>query len=89
MPRRRTCSPSVPSRRTGARLASLVADGAALEALVVRSRASGEPLALRGFELAPAARADARYQVDLSLTPSRAATAAGCVLVEIADTTQP
>jgi len=74
-----------PAAACGRRLASLVANGGALEALVVRSRTSGEPLALRGFELAPVARADSRYQVDLSLTPS----ADGGVLVEIADTTQP
>ena len=74
-----------PAAARGRRLGSLVADGAALESLVARSRASGEPIALRGYELAPVARADARYQVDLSLTPS----ADGGVLVEIADTTQP
>ena len=74
-----------PAAACGRRFASLVANGGELEALIVRSRASGEPIALRGFELAPVARADARYQVDLSLTPS----ADGGVLVEIVDTTQP
>src|SRR5918994_3166004 len=74
-----------PAAARGRRLASLVANGGALEALIVRSRSSGEPIALRGFELAPVARADSRHQVDLSLTPSTD----GGVLVEIADTTQP
>ena len=58
-----------PGAARGRPLASLVADGAAIEALLARSRASEEPLALRGFALSPAARADARYQVDVSLTP--------------------
>ena len=74
---------------TGRRFASLVADGDALEALVARSRASGEPLAMRGFGLVPAARADARYQADISLTPVESPPFAGCVVVEIADTTRP
>jgi two-component system nitrogen regulation sensor histidine kinase GlnL len=79
-----------PAAALGRRLASLVADGGQLEALIVRSRASGEPLAMRGLELAPLSRADARYHVDLSLTPvAMAGALAGCVLVEIADTTQP
>src|SRR5688572_11418156 len=74
-----------PAAARGRRLASLVANGSTLEALIVRSRSSGEPIALRAFELAPVARADSRHQVDLSLTPSTD----GGVLVEIADTTQP
>ena len=72
----------------GRTLASLIVDGAAIEALLARSRESQEPLALRGFGLAPAARSDARYQVDVSLTPLSNAMPGG-VLVEIADTTQP
>ncbi|MGH8203716.1 MAG: nitrogen regulation protein NR(II), partial [Steroidobacteraceae bacterium] len=45
-------------------------------------------IALRGVELAPATRGDARYQVDVSLTPLGTALPGG-VLVEIADTTRP
>ena len=74
-----------PAAVRGRRIASLIANGGALEALILRSRESGEPFAMRGFELAPIARTDARHQVDLSLTP----IAAGDALVEIADTTQP
>jgi len=74
-----------PAAARGRRLGALVANGSELEALVLRSRASGEPLALRGLELAPIARSDSRYHVDLSLTP----VDDGGVLVEIADTTQP
>ena len=69
----------------GRRLASLLVDGAQIASLILRSRASSEPLAMRGFELAPAARSDARYQVDITLTP----LSAGSVLVEISDTTRP
>ena len=69
----------------GRRLASLLVDGAQIASLILRSRASGEPLAMRGFELAPAARSDAHYQVDITLTP----LSAGSVLVEISDTTRP
>ncbi len=58
-----------PAAAKGRPLAALVADGEAIEALLSRCRASEEPLALRGFGLAPAARGDARYQVDVSLTP--------------------
>lgn len=75
-----------PATALGRALASLVVDGAAIEALLARSRESGEPLALRSFGFAPAARGDARYQVDVSLTPLVGAIA-GSVLVEIADTT--
>ena len=85
-----------PAAARGRRFASLLADGGQIETLIVRSRQSGEPLAARGFELAPAARDDARHQVDLSITPLLetapgvgATTTAGSVLVEIADTTQP
>jgi two-component system nitrogen regulation sensor histidine kinase GlnL len=74
-----------PAAARGRRLGSLVANGGQLEALVARSLASGEALAMRGVELTPFARADARYHVDLSLTP----LAEGGALLEIADTTQP
>jgi two-component system, NtrC family, nitrogen regulation sensor histidine kinase GlnL len=77
-----------PAAAKGRPLAALVSDGDAIEALLARCRASEEPLALRGFGLAPAARADARYQVDVSLTPL-AGSRAGGVLVEITDTTRP
>ncbi len=79
-----------PAAVRGRGIASLVVNGRQLEALVMRSRASGEPLAMRDFELAPIARADSRHHVDLSLTPVAEGSApADCVLVEIADTTQP
>jgi two-component system nitrogen regulation sensor histidine kinase GlnL len=71
----------------GRGLATLVQDGRAIEALVARSRESAEPLALRALELAPAARSDARYHVDITLAPLSGA--AGGVLIEIADTTKP
>lgn len=77
-----------PAAAKGRALAALVADGEAIEQLLARCRASEEPLALRGFGLAPAARGDARYQVDVTLTPLSGARAGG-VLVEIADTTRP
>jgi two-component system nitrogen regulation sensor histidine kinase GlnL len=77
-----------PAAARGRPLAALLADGAALESLLARSRESAEPIALRAFHLAPAARADTRYQVDVSLTPLAAAMPGG-VLVEVADTTQP
>jgi len=77
-----------PAAALGRPLAALLADAAPIEALLARSRASHEPIALRAVPLAPAARADARYQVDVTLTPL-AATMPGAVLVEIADTTQP
>ena len=81
---------SSPAAARGRPLASLLVDGAQVESLILRSRASGEPLAMRGFELAPAARSDAHYQVDITLTPlGRAAPAVDSVLVEIADTTRP
>ena len=69
----------------GRRLASLLVDGAQIEALILRSRESGESLAVRGFELMPAARSDTHYLADITLTP----IAAGNALVEIADTTRP
>jgi two-component system nitrogen regulation sensor histidine kinase GlnL len=78
-----------PAAARGRRFASLFADGAQVESLVARSRASGEPLAMRGLELVPAARADVRYQADLCLTPLGADAGAGSVLAEIADTTRP
>ncbi|MSQ91661.1 MAG: PAS domain-containing sensor histidine kinase [Gammaproteobacteria bacterium] len=78
------------SAARGRRLASLLVDGAQIASLILRSRTSGEPLAMRGFELAPAARSDANYQVDITLTPLAGAVPdAGFLLVEIADTTQP
>ena len=77
-----------PAAAKGRPLAALIADGGAIEALLARCRASEEPLAIRAFSLAPAARDDARYQVDVSLTPL-AGSRAGGVLVEIADTTRP
>jgi len=79
-----------PAAARGRRLASLLADGTQVEPLILRSRASREPLAMRGFELAPAARSDAHYQVDIILTPlAGAVPVAGSVLVEISDTTRP
>ncbi len=83
-----------PAAARGRRFGSLLADGAQVESLIARSRASGEPLAMRGLELVPAARADARYHADLCLTPlgadaDGAGAAAGSVLAEIADTTRP
>ncbi len=77
-----------PATARGRAFASLVVDGAAMDALLARSRESQEPLALRGFAFAPASRGDARYQVDVSLTPL-AGTKPGSILVEISDTTQP
>ncbi len=84
-----------PATAHGRRFASLLTQSGEIEPLIARSRASGEPLAMRAFELAPAARSDTRYQVDLSLTPladgaalaAGGALAAGSVLIEIADTT--
>jgi len=77
-----------PGAARGRPLATLVADGASLESLIARSRESAEPIAIRSFSLAAAARADARYQVDVSLTPLASAMR-GAILVEVADTTQP
>ncbi|MGB5130979.1 MAG: nitrogen regulation protein NR(II), partial [Steroidobacteraceae bacterium] len=74
-----------PIAARGRPLATLLADGAQLESLILRSRASGEPLAMRGFELAPVARTDAHYQVDITFTP----LAGDSVLIEISDTTRP
>ena len=79
-----------PAAARGRRFATLVVDGAALESLIARSRESQEPLALRGLQFAPAARGDARYQVDVSLTPvAGLPSLAGSVLIEIANTTEP
>ena len=77
-----------PAAARGRPLAGLVADGAGIEQLLARSRASEERLAVRDFALAPTARADARYQVDVSLTPLPGSPSGG-VLLEIADTTRP
>jgi two-component system nitrogen regulation sensor histidine kinase GlnL len=76
-----------PASARGRPLSALLADGAAIESLLERCRAGHEPLALRAVDLAPAARGDARYQADVTLTPLPEAP--GGVLVEIADTTQP
>ena len=77
-----------PAVARGRPLAGLVADSAGIEQLLERSRASEERLAVRDFVLAPTARTDARYQVDVSLTPLPG-TPPGAVLLEIADTTRP
>jgi two-component system nitrogen regulation sensor histidine kinase GlnL len=79
-----------PAAARGRRFATLVVDGAAIESLIARSCNSQEPLALRAFQLSPAARGDARYQVDISLTPlAGPSPLAGSILIEIANTTQP
>jgi len=72
----------------GRRLTELVIAGDRLEALAIRSRVSGEALAQREWELVAAARNDARYVVDLSLTPLSLPGDPGCVLIEVADTTR-
>jgi two-component system nitrogen regulation sensor histidine kinase GlnL len=77
-----------PAVARGRPLAGLVADNAGIEQLLERSRGSEERLAVRDFVLAPTARTDARYQVDVSLTPLPG-TPPGAVLLEIADTTRP
>jgi len=74
-----------PTAARGRRLAALLADGAQVDSLILRCRASGEPLAMRGFELVPAARSDAHHLADVTLTP----VADASVLLEIADTTRP
>lgn len=79
-----------PAAARGRHFGSLVTDGAAMESLIVRSRDSQEPLAVRGLQLTPTARGDARYQVDISLTPvTGQSSLAGSVLIEIANTTEP
>ncbi len=78
-----------PAAARGRRFETLVIDGAAIESLIARSRDSQEPLALRAVQLSAAARGDARYQVDVSLTPIAGPSLAGSVLVEIANTTEP
>jgi len=77
-----------PGAARGRALATLVQEGRAVESLLERARESGEPLALRAFEFAPAARSDVRYQVDISLAPLPGPER-GYVLLEIADTTRP
>jgi two-component system nitrogen regulation sensor histidine kinase GlnL len=77
-----------PGAARGRPLDALLADGAAIEQLLGRCRAGEERLAVRDLVLVPASRADARYQVDLSLTPLPGPPAGG-VLLEIADTTAP
>ncbi len=74
-----------PAAARGRRLATLLADGAQVDSLILRCRASGEPLAMRGFELAPAARSDSHHLADITFTPLADAS----VLLEIADTTRP
>src|SRR5688572_29094385 len=56
-----------PGAARGRPLATLVADGTAIEQLLARSRTSEERLAVRDVGLVPAARGDARYQVDVTL----------------------
>jgi two-component system nitrogen regulation sensor histidine kinase GlnL len=75
-----------PGAARGRPFAALVTDGAAVLQLLERSRASEERLVVRDFALAPAARGDARYQVDVSFSPLGGALP-GLVLIEIADTT--
>ena len=77
-----------PDAARGRPLAALSPTPPLIDVLLARSRGSHEPLALRGVPLVPAARSDARYQVDVTLTPLATAMPGG-VLVEIADTTQP
>jgi two-component system nitrogen regulation sensor histidine kinase GlnL len=72
----------------GKRITDLLVGGDKLESLVVRARVSGEALAQREWELVPAMRGDTRYLVDCTFTPFNLPGAAGCVLVEIADTTR-
>ncbi len=74
-----------PATARGRRLATLLADGAQVDSLILRCRASGEPLAMRGFELVPAARSDSHHLADITFTPIAGAD----VLLEIADTTRP
>jgi two-component system nitrogen regulation sensor histidine kinase GlnL len=69
----------------GRRLATLLADGAQADSLILRCRASGEPLAMRGFDLVPAARSDSHHLADITFTP----IADAAVLLEISDTTRP
>ncbi len=78
-----------PAAARGRRFGSLLADGRQIESLIARSRAGGEPLALRGIELAPAARGDMRYLSDFCVTPLAGPPLAGSALVEIVDTTRP
>jgi two-component system nitrogen regulation sensor histidine kinase GlnL len=73
----------------GRRLATLLADGGRIDELVARARASGEPLAMREVEVAPVARSDTRYLVDLTLTPVVLPAVPGAVLLEMTDTTRP
>jgi two-component system nitrogen regulation sensor histidine kinase GlnL len=77
-----------PGAARGRPLDALLVDGAAVEQLLGRCRAGEERLAVRDFVLVPAARSDARYQVDVSLTPLPGPPTGG-VLLEIADTTGP
>jgi two-component system nitrogen regulation sensor histidine kinase GlnL len=70
------------------RMGELLAGGDKLESLIVRARVGGEALVQREWELVPLMRSDARYLVDCVLSPLALAEAAGCVLVEISDTTR-
>ncbi|MBM5810858.1 MAG: PAS domain-containing sensor histidine kinase [Gammaproteobacteria bacterium] len=73
----------------GRPLATLLAAGERVDALIERTRDSGEPLSLREYELAPSARGDAHYVVDVTLTPVALAAVPGAVLIELSDTTRP
>ncbi|MGQ0429191.1 MAG: nitrogen regulation protein NR(II) [Gammaproteobacteria bacterium] len=77
-----------PAAARGRPLATMVQDSRTLESLLARTREAGEPLALRAFEFAPAARNDLRYQVDINLAPLPG-PGIGRLLIEIADTTRP
>jgi len=77
-----------PAAARGRRLAELLADGGHAESLVARARVSDEPLTRRECQLAPLARSDASYLVDITATPLPLPGAAGSVLLEIADTTR-
>jgi two-component system nitrogen regulation sensor histidine kinase GlnL len=73
-----------PATALGRPIGALVTEGASLEALIARSRDGEEPIVVRGLELTPAARADLRYEVDVTVTPL-----GELVLIEIADATRP
>jgi two-component system nitrogen regulation sensor histidine kinase GlnL len=73
-----------PAAAPGRPVGALLADGAAIESLIARGRASEAPVVFRGLELRPQARSDMRHEVDVTL--SRAAHA---LIMEIADITQP
>ncbi len=70
----------------GRRLPELMLEGASLEALVGRARATGEALVQRGLEISPTGRNDTRHLADVLIKPMSGAP--GTILVEIADTTR-